>query len=69
MSLYHEFESLFVTIHKAKDLLFCDSKECATYISIHIPFTNQSRNTKVGEVMSNYNEYFVFHPRGKQDVL
>lgn len=57
VSLYHELDSLFVTIHKAKDLLFCDSEECGTYISSHIPFTNQSRNTKVGEVMADYKEF------------
>ena len=39
-----------MTIHKAKDLLDSDSDHGAssTYISVHIPFTTQHKNTKVG---------------------
>ena len=62
VSLYHELGTLSVTIHKAKDLLFCDSNECSTYISIHVPFTNQSRSTKIVNscLDPEYEETFQF---------
>lgn len=62
VTLYHELDNLFVTIHKAKDLGDPDCGASSTYMSVHIPFTTQHKNTKIvnENISPDFEETFEF---------